>query len=52
MHTNKGISWSGLYETQAWKDLGDDTLQLNRLRTAARSGTLAEMTVLKLKKCN
>ena len=34
--TNKGISWSGLFETQAWKDLGSDTIQLNRLRIAAR----------------
>lgn len=50
--TNKGISWSGLYETQAWKNLGSDTIQLNRLRTAARNGTMAEMTALKLKKCN
>ncbi len=50
--TNKAISWSGLYETQAWKDLGSDTIQLNRLRVASRSGTQTEMQALNLVKCN
>ena len=50
--TNRAISWSGLYETQAWKDLGSDTLQLNRLRIISRSGTQAEMNSLNLQKCN
>lgn len=50
--TNRAISWSGLYETQAWKDLGNDTIQLNRLRTTARNGTSSEMQALNLQKCN
>ena len=50
--TNKAISWSGLFETQAWKDLGSDTIQFNRLRTTARNGTSTEMQALHLQKCN
>jgi hypothetical protein len=53
---NKAIAWSGLWETQAWKNLGIDTNRLNRLRIIARGDTTIAATnamqAIGLHKCN
>ncbi|MEQ1677522.1 MAG: hypothetical protein ABL876_12515, partial [Chitinophagaceae bacterium] len=50
--TNIAIAWGGLSETIAWKNLGSDTIQLNRLRSVSRDSSAARMQSVNLTKCN
>jgi hypothetical protein len=48
----RAISWYGLQATPAWINLANDTIDIRQKNSIAKFGTLPQMAVYNLNKCN